>query len=61
MSSPAGLPMGNPQLQNQPPQAPPATNNNDSSENGVTVRPMRRKYIAIELQFNHNAHSRGTL
>ncbi|CCD54014.1 hypothetical protein BofuT4_uP131940.1 [Botrytis cinerea T4] len=51
MSSPAGVPMGNPQLQNQPPQAPPPppTNNNDPSENGVMVRPMRRRYIAIEL------------
>lgn len=50
MSSPAGVPMGNPQLQNQPPQAPPPpANNNDPSENGVMVRPMRRRYIAIEL------------
>ncbi|KAM0127916.1 hypothetical protein ACHAP3_008591 [Botrytis cinerea] len=47
MSSPAGVPMGNPQLQNQPPQAPPPppTNNNDPSENGVMVRPMRLKVL----------------
>ncbi|RAL64794.1 hypothetical protein DID88_001391 [Monilinia fructigena] len=45
MSSPAGVPMGNPQLQNQPSQAPPVTNNNNSSENGVMFRPMRLKVL----------------
>ncbi|KAI9649114.1 hypothetical protein NHQ30_001681 [Ciborinia camelliae] len=37
--------MGNPQLQNQSPQAPLVTNNNDSSENGVMIRPMRLKVL----------------
>ncbi|APA11033.1 hypothetical protein SS1G_03252 [Sclerotinia sclerotiorum 1980 UF-70] len=45
MSSPAGVPMGNPQLQNQPPQAPPPASNNDSGENGMMVRPMRLKVL----------------
>ncbi|KAJ8069101.1 hypothetical protein OCU04_002774 [Sclerotinia nivalis] len=45
MSSPAGVPMGNPQLQNQPPQAPPPANNNDSGDNGMMVRPMRLKVL----------------
>jgi hypothetical protein len=58
MSSPAGVPIGNSQLQSPQSQAPPAIDNNDASENGVTIRPMRRRYIAIELQSNSNAYSR---
>lgn len=52
MSSPAGVPMGNPHIQSRPPQVPlaPNPNNNDSSENGMMVRPMRRRYIAMELR-----------
>ncbi|ESZ96554.1 hypothetical protein SBOR_3056 [Sclerotinia borealis F-4128] len=59
MSSPAGVPMGNPQLQNQTSQAPPATNNNNSSENGVTIRPMRLKVLyTFDDEFKTNCLAR---
>jgi hypothetical protein len=59
MSSPAGVQMAGPQSQHQQPQAAPAVNNSNVSEDGVSIRPMRRRYIAMEGISEDNAYSRN--
>jgi hypothetical protein len=59
MSSPAGVQMAGPQSQNQQPQAAPAVNDSNVSEDGVSFRPMRRRYITMEGIVADNAYSRN--
>ncbi|QSZ37287.1 hypothetical protein DSL72_009381 [Monilinia vaccinii-corymbosi] len=51
MSSPAGVAVGNPQSQNQPPQPQPplVAHNTNSSESGMPARPMRRDFTVKVL------------
>ncbi|KAM3087271.1 hypothetical protein ACMFMG_001374 [Clarireedia jacksonii] len=51
--------MAGPQSQNQQPQAAPVVNNSNVSEDGVSIRPMRRRYIATEGVSKDNAYSRN--